>query len=92
MFFMKLLPLYLLTVNAAAFLLMLIDKQKAKKDKWRIPEATLMGFAVFGGSIGAWLGMQIFRHKTRHKKFVLGIPFIIGVQVMICVFYWYYFL
>lgn len=89
---MKLLPLYLLTVNAAAFLLMLIDKQKAKKDKWRIPEATLMGFAVFGGSIGAWLGMQIFRHKTRHKKFVLGIPFIIGVQVMICVFYWYYFL
>lgn len=89
---MKLLPLYLLTVNAAAFLLMLIDKQKAKKDKWRIPEATLMGFAVFGGSIGTWLGMQIFRHKTRHKKFVLGIPFIIGVQVMICVFCWYYFL
>jgi uncharacterized membrane protein YsdA (DUF1294 family) len=89
---MKLLPLYLLTVNAAAFLLMLIDKKKAKKDKWRIPEATLMGFAVFGGSIGAWLGMQIFRHKTRHKKFVLGMPFIIGVQVMICVFYWYYFL
>ena len=89
---MKFVPLYLLTVNAAAFLLMLIDKQKAKKEKWRIPEATLMGFAVFGGSIGAWLGMQIFRHKTRHKKFVLGIPFIIGVQVMICVLYWYYFL
>ena len=89
---MKYLLPYLLIINAAAFLLMLIDKQKARKRKYRIPEAVLIGTAVFGGSIGAWLGMQIFRHKTRHKKFYLGIPFILGVQVFLTVMFWYYFL
>lgn len=74
---------YLLTVNAAAFLLMLIDKEKAKKRKYRIPEDTLMGIAILGGSLGAWFGMKVFRHKTQHKKFALGIPLIIGVQVLI---------
>ena len=74
---------YLLTVNAAAFLLMLIDKEKAKKRKYRIPEDTLMGIAILGGSLGAWGGMKVFRHKTQHKKFALGIPLIIGVQVLI---------
>lgn len=74
---------YLLTVNAAAFLLMLIDKEKAKKRKYRIPEDTLMGIAMLGGSLGAWFGMQVFRHKTKHRKFTLGIPLIIGVQVLI---------
>lgn len=74
---------YLLTVNAAAFLLMLIDKEKAKKRKYRIPEDTLMGIAILGGSLGAWFGMQVFRHKTKHRKFTLGIPLIIGVQVLI---------
>ena len=86
---MKFLLPYLLTVNATAFLLMLIDKQKARKGKWRIPEATLIGSAILGGSIGAWLGMQIFRHKTRHKKFTLGIPFILLVQTLLVVLYWY---
>lgn len=88
---MNLFLLYLLIINAVAFVLMLVDKQKAKKRKWRIPEATLLGSAVIGGSFGAWLGMQIFRHKTLHKRFYLGIPFIIGVQAAIGVFYWYYF-
>ena len=74
---------YLLTVNAAAFLLMLIDKEKAKRRKYRIPEDTLMGIAMLGGSLGAWFGMQVFRHKTKHRKFTLGIPLIIGVQVLI---------
>ena len=89
---MKLFTLYLITINALAFLLMLIDKQKSKKRKWRIPEAVLMGSAIIGGSLGAWCGMQLFRHKTRHKKFTLGIPTILGIQVALAVFYWYKFL
>jgi len=79
----KLLLLYLLTVNAAAFLLMLADKRKAQKNRWRIPEATLMGVAAMGGSIGALLGMYTFRHKTRHPKFTLGIPLILAVQLVV---------
>jgi uncharacterized membrane protein YsdA (DUF1294 family) len=82
---------YLLTVNAAAFLLMLIDKEKAKKRKYRIPEDTLMGIAMLGGSLGAWFGMQVFRHKTKHRKFTFGIPLIIGVQVLITLICLYHF-
>lgn len=78
---MKYFLIYLLIVNAIAFLLMLIDKQKAKKKKWRIPEATLMGFASIGGSIGALMGMYTFRHKTLHKKFTIGIPAILISQL-----------
>jgi uncharacterized membrane protein YsdA (DUF1294 family) len=89
---MKYFLFYLLIINAVAFWLMHIDKQKAKKKKFRIPEATLMWSAVLGGSIGAWLGMQVFRHKTRHKKFALGIPGILATQILIGVLYWYYFL
>lgn len=89
---MKYFLIYLLIINAVAFALMRIDKQKAKKDKYRIPESTLMGCAVIGGSIGAWLGMQVFRHKTRHKKFTLGIPFVMGIQALLAVIVWYYFL
>ena len=81
---MKYFLMYLLIINAAAFLLMLADKRKARKGRWRIPEATLMGAAALGGSIGALLGMYTFRHKTRHIKFTLGIPLILVVQV--CLF------
>lgn len=76
---------YLLTVNASGFLLMLLDKQKAKKKRWRIPEATLMGVAVIGGSVGSLLGMYTFRHKTRHLKFALGIPAILLCQTVLAV-------
>jgi uncharacterized membrane protein YsdA (DUF1294 family) len=69
---------------------MLIDKQKAKKKKWRIPEATLMSFAAIGGSIGALMGMYTFHHKTLHKKFTLGIPAILLLQIAAAV-YWIYF-
>lgn len=72
---------YLVLVNALAFLLMLADKLKAKKGAWRIPEATLMGIAALGGSIGAICGMYLFRHKTRHLKFTLGLPLILALQV-----------
>ena len=74
-------PAYLITVNALGFLLMLIDKAKAKKKKWRIPEATLIGSAIIGGSIGALAGMYTFRHKTKHPKFTVGIPVILVLQV-----------
>ena len=67
----KLILLYLLIVNAAAFLLMLVDKQKAKRKLWRIPESTLLMSAAIGGSIGALAGMYTFRHKTKHLKFTL---------------------
>lgn len=78
--------LYLIIVNAAAFLLMLADKQKAKRGLWRIPESTLMGVAVIGGSVGALAGMYTFRHKTRHLKFVLGVPLIFVIQILLIIF------
>lgn len=74
---MKYLFLYLLIINAIGFLLMLIDKQKARRGAWRIPEATLMGVAFIGGSIGSIAGMYLFRHKTRHPKFTVGLPIIL---------------
>lgn len=80
-----LLTIYLILVNAIAFLLMLIDKQKAKKKKWRIPEATLMGSAAIGGSIGALAGMYTFRHKTKHPKFTIGVPVILVLQLILTV-------
>ena len=78
---MKILLVYLLTVNAAAFILMLVDKFKAKRNLWRIPEATLIGSAIIGGSIGALLSMYIFRHKTKHPKFTIGIPVTLALQI-----------
>ena len=83
---MKYFLLYLLLINAAAFLLMLVDKIKAKKNRWRIPERTLFGSALLGGSIGAILGMYTFRHKTKHLKFTLGIPAILIAQIALAVF------
>ena len=74
--------LYLLLINAAGCLLMLEDKLLAKKKKWRIPEAVLVGVALTGGSAGVLLGMHLFRHKTRHIKFVIGVPVIFTVQVV----------
>ena len=78
---MKFLLIYLLIINAAAFLLMLIDKWKARKNKWRIPEKTLFASALLGGSLGAMIGMLMFRHKTKHLKFALGLPLIFVVQL-----------
>ena len=82
---MKYFLLYLLLINAAAFLLMLVDKLKAKKNRWRIPERTLFGSALLGGSIGAILGMYTFRHKTRHLSFTLGMPAILIAQIALAI-------
>ena len=77
--------LYLIIVNAAAFLLMLADKLKAKRGAWRIPEAALMGIAAIGGSVGALAGMYLFRHKTKHIKFTLGIHVILIGQIALVI-------
>ncbi len=77
--------IYLLIINALSLLLMLIDKQKAKKDRWRIPEITLMTVAILGGSLGAIAGMHLFRHKTRHSKFSIGIPVIFAIEILLAV-------
>ena len=69
--------------NVVTFFVYGIDKWKAKKSKWRVPEATLLGLAVVGGSIGAWLGMKAWHHKTLHRKFKYGIPAIIIAQLLI---------
>ena len=73
--------LYLIVMNVLTFIVYGIDKQKAKRGNWRISEKTLMMLAVFGGSIGAWIGMQVFRHKTKHLLFVIGVPLIFFVEL-----------
>ena len=78
---MDFLLMYLLIINAIGFLLMLVDKFKAKRNLWRIPEATLMAVAALGGSVGSLLGMYTVRHKTRHLKFTIGIPLILVLQI-----------
>ena len=82
----ELLSIYLLIINAIAFYLMLIDKYKARKNLWRIPEATLISTALLGGSIGALIGMYTVRHKTRHIKFTVGIPLILLAQIALAQF------
>ncbi|MBQ3549016.1 MAG: DUF1294 domain-containing protein [Oscillospiraceae bacterium] len=77
--------LYLIVINVVAFFAFGLDKLKAKADAWRIPEKTLLGLAVIGGSVGAILGMRTFRHKTRHKQFSVGMPLILAVQIVIVV-------
>ncbi len=85
----KLILLYLLLMNAVSFLLMLVDKQKARKNLWRIPESTLLWAAALGGSIGSLAGMYLFRHKTRHRKFTIGVPVILFLQIALAVFILY---
>jgi uncharacterized membrane protein YsdA (DUF1294 family) len=71
---------YLVLINAAGLLIMLADKKKARQGVWRISERTLIGIALIGGSIGMTAGMYLFRHKTKHKKFSIGLPVIIAAQ------------
>ena len=80
---MKLFLIYFLIINAAGFLSMLLDKQKARKNLWRIPESTLLPIALLGGSIGSLVGMYLVRHKTKHLKFTLGIPLIMIGQILL---------
>lgn len=79
----SLLLFYLVTINALGFLIMLADKEKAKKRLWRIPEATLLTVAALGGSTGCLAGMKVFHHKTRKPKFYIGIPVILALQLIL---------
>ena len=78
--------IYLAFINVVAFFMYGIDKWKAKKDKWRTSEATLLWLAVIGGSIGAWMGMKMWHHKTLHKKFRYGLPLIIIMQIALVIY------
>lgn len=78
---------YLFTVNIVSFILYGVDKYKAKRGKWRISEATLLAMAIIGGSIGAWTGMKVWHHKTMHKKFTIGVPFVLVLQVAFAIYF-----
>ena len=75
--------IYLAVINVVTFFMYGADKWKAKRSKWRIPEATLLLMAVIGGSIGAWSGMKVWHHKTLHKKFRYGVPLILIAQTVL---------
>ena len=83
---MELILIYVVVINATAFLMYGIDKWNAKRERRRIPEKTLLGIAAIGGSIGAYAGMQLFHHKTRKPKFYIGIPLIFAIQLGILVY------
>ena len=87
--FGQLLLIYFVAINVATFFTYGIDKWKAKRDKWRIRESALLLLAALGGSIGAWLGMKVWHHKTLHKKFKYGVPAIILLQIALVVFLLY---
>lgn len=86
---MHLLLYYFLAINFVAFIIFGIDKLKARKNLWRIPEATLLLLAVIGGSIGAWMGMYVWHHKTMHLKFKYGVPVILALQIAILAYMTY---
>lgn len=86
MFYIEFFIYYLLAINIVTFIVYGIDKLKAKKGLWRIPEATLLMFAVLGGSIGALCGMMVWRHKTKHRKFKIGVPAILFTQIALLIF------
>lgn len=88
----KITIVYLFVINVITFLIYGIDKQKAKKDKWRVPERVLFLFSFLGGSIGALSGMKVFRHKTQKWKFKIGIPFILILQIVLSFYFMYVFM
>lgn len=77
---------YLIIINIIGFLIMGMDKRRAKKHLYRIPEKTLFSVAIIGGSIGSILGMYHFRHKTKHKSFVVGMPIIVILQIILVIY------
>ena len=81
----NLILIYLAVITVVTFLVYGIDKWKAQHKRWRIPESVLLGLAAIGGSVGAWLGKKVWRHKTQHKKFQYGVPAILAAQVAVVV-------
>ena len=83
---MKLVASYLLLINLITFVLFFVDKEKAKRKKWRIKESVLLGFSAFGGALGGIAAMQLFRHKTQTPKFTFGMPLILVLQIFVFVY------
>lgn len=83
--YLKISLICLAVINVLTFLVYGIDKWKAKGNRWRIPEATLLLLAVIGGSPGAWTGMKVWHHKTLHRKFKYGIPLIMMLQIILLI-------
>lgn len=84
---MKFVIIYFIIMNALGLNLMRTDKKRAVRNQWRIPERTLFLASLLGGSIGTWAGMYLFHHKTRHWYFVFGMPAILVIQIILCVFF-----
>jgi len=85
---MRFLWIYMIAINAGAFLVMKHDKSQARRSRQRVPEKTLFTLAAFGGALGIWAGMQMYRHKTRHLSFIIGVPVLFIWNV--AVFYYLY--
>ena len=79
--------IYLIVLNLTGLAVMGIDKSRARKHRWRIPEKTLFLVSILGGSIGTWAGMYLFRHKTKHWYFVIGMPAILIIQLVIAAYF-----
>lgn len=84
----KIAIVYLIIMNIAGLSVMGIDKRRAVRHKWRIPEKTLFLFSLLGGSAGTWAGMYLFRHKTKHWYFVIGMPLILILQLLLVMYLW----
>ena len=82
-YFILIILIYLILINIITFMVFGVDKRKAKKEKWRVPEATLLLLSVIGGSIGALVGMRLFHHKTKKAKFRIGVPVILILQIIL---------
>ena len=87
---LKAIVIYLAAINVITFIMFGADKARAAKGRWRISEAALILAVLLGGSIGALAGMRIFHHKTRHRKFTIGIPVILALQIILMVIYYPY--
>ena len=86
--FSKLLLIYFAVISLVAVIMTLADKSRAKRDAWRIPEATLMTVGLFGGALAMYVAMKTIRHKTKHKKFMIGLPLEIALHIaIICVLF-----
>ena len=83
---MKYLVIYLCLINVLSFLFMLVDKRKAIKNAWRIPERTLLSLCALGGSLGGLLAMKLVRHKTKHLRFSIGIPVMLVIHIFALIY------
>lgn len=86
-FTMKNIIIYLICINIIGFFIMWLDKRKAKKGSWRIPEKTLFIITAIGGGIGTTAGMYVFRHKTKKLNFIIGFPFITILEIILAIYY-----